>query len=121
MSITTAELVDALMVVTNRLINYNVWESKHFEKPIPDLYKSGVRYKRHSESHDTCFSWQRKQEADIVSLVAWRVAELRAQGEDAKPVFQWTQTGAHTIHIGCLVRRASGEFEDVTKELQNGR
>lgn len=84
---------------------------------FPRLYESGVKYVHHTEAYSDCFVALQKQEADICSLVAWRVAELWNQGErDAKAVVQWSGD-----HVTVKVRRADGTIEDVYRLMVQAR
>lgn len=86
----------------------------------PELYGSGVRY---GESHPEIGFWF----ADIAAvqssglgicsaLAAWRVAELRAKGEQATFRIEWKPAGAGAVfHV--RVRRRNGQIEDPSEML----
>lgn len=81
----------------------------------PELYRSGVRYEREPVGKVEEFAavpvvlgrgW-----GDCDDLACWRVAELRAHGEDAKVRLIWRKRAdGRLYHV--LVRRADGTIED---------
>lgn len=89
----------------------------------PELYEAGVRYLRDAEDRDqgrpraelwlTVPDVLRVGGADCKCLAAWRVAELRELGEDAR--HHIVRMGPHVWHI--QVRRADGTIEDPSREL----
>lgn len=96
------------------------------DPPIPPLYDSGVKYEnvRHDENgnevddfwQDIFTSYARKA-ADCEDLVAWRIAELRMRGIDAKPyITQYLlPNGDQKFHIRVVW--PNGFIEDPSKIL----
>lgn len=87
------------------------------ERGLPDLYGSGVRYRREAPPRER---WQNAAETivaghgDCEDLACWRAAELRVRdGEPARAVA--VPGGRRTIHI--VVRRADGSLEDPSAAL----
>lgn len=83
---------------------------------IPPLYQSGVRYRNEPlgyEWFDDILICLGRGWGDCDDLVAWRIAELREQGELAEIHMVWQpgmQTRTRLFHV--LVRRENGEIED---------
>jgi len=74
------------VVLLNMLIMRNF---RAMGKPIPKLYRSGVRFapepnEGQYEDFADCLSVLRRRWGDCDDLVAYRVAELRESGEDPK-------------------------------------
>jgi len=83
----------------------------------PHLYEAGVRY---VDTHDEWRDIPRVLEArggDCKDLVAWRVAELRAQRVAAVPriIMQQQGPGSYLYHV--VVQLPSGAYEDPSKIL----
>lgn len=74
------------------------------------LFSSGVRYEREPAGRER---WQsaretlRRKAGDCEDLVAWRVAELRARGDNARPLVYQPRPGL----LHCVVRRGDGSIE----------
>jgi hypothetical protein len=82
----------------------------------PKLYNSGVRYAR-TVVWDSIPDLLTRRVGDCKSLSAMRVAELRNQGQQARPVFRFAnnpQTGTKDFHI--LVQQGKA-FDDPSKKL----
>lgn len=83
---------------------------------FPLLYASGVRYQREPEGSE---EWRlpaqvlRAGHGDCEDLVMWRAAELRLQGERARPWCYQVRPGL----IHCVVKRADGRVEDPSRKL----
>lgn len=84
---------------------------------IPPLYASGVRYRNEPfgcEWFDDILICLNRGWGDCDDLVAWRIAELREQGELAEIHMFW-QPGIknpRTRLFHVVVRRANGDIED---------
>lgn len=85
------------------------------------LYRSGVRYGR-TTIWDTIPALYERGYGDCKSLTAAYIAELRAQGRQANPVFRFFRRpadGGLDFHI--LVQLADGTFMDPSKDLGMGQ
>ncbi len=88
------------------------------EKPLPLLYQSRVRYQKEPNSGTGVEEWATPWDVnergwgDCDDLVIWRVAELRAQGENATVQVVWIGKRFHV-----RVRRANGSVEDPSRVL----
>lgn len=80
----------------------------------PSLYEDPIFYRRTVE-WEPIPAIRLRGFADCKSLTAWRVAELRLLGEEAKPVFRWRRTPRGTYDYHILVLRPGGLFEDPSK------
>lgn len=84
--------------------------------PQRPLYRAGVRYRREEMGAEI---WQLPSETaklgygDCEDLAAWRVAELRLQGEPARIVIR--QVKPRLWHV--LVKRGNGQIEDPSRKL----
>ena len=85
----------------------------------PALYSSGVRYRLEPDGTEDFTDLEvllRRGWGDCAQLVAWRVAELREQGEPAQVRLTWvTHNGRRMFHV--QVRRADGRIEDPSVRL----
>lgn len=87
----------------------------------PPLYRSGVRYRMEPpgvEEFSDIEAIIRRGWADCAQLCAWRVAELRRQGEPATIRIKWhppRPDGRRLFHV--QVRRADGRIEDPSVRL----
>lgn len=107
----------ALQVLLEALIALNVvWLERHPEKP---LYQAGVTYDRTVEWEPIPALYARGY-GDCKSLTAARIAELRMQGIEARPVFRWMprHDGQKDYHILVLTPRG---FEDPSRRLGMGK
>lgn len=92
---------------------------------LPDLYNSGVRYKREKPGEEKWLTipWVMLQKnGDCEDLACWRAAELRVRyGEaEAMPIWSVRKTAKGALyHI--RVRRASGRIEDPSALLGMGQ
>jgi len=105
---TDRELRLALGLLTAMNVRIMTWQ------PLPELYKSGVRYSREpgTEAWLSATDVLSHKRADCEDLACYRAAELRVRGERATAIpIRW----AHGWHI--VVRRANGELEDPSVEL----
>lgn len=105
-------------VLSNRAL---LSEQRALGRPIPELYKSGVRYQnepmgRPDELVDIPTILLRRW-GDCLHLCCWRVAELREAGESkARIRIKRKRSGQRRIfHV--QVRRANGTVEDPSKLL----
>lgn len=86
-------------------------------KPLPPLYRSGVRYRR-ARKEDT---WRTPRQVlergagHCPDLACWRVAELRLSGEDPHATVMVRRGGAAMGHV--VVRRGDGTQEDPSRIL----
>jgi hypothetical protein len=88
--------------------------------PTPKLYASGVRYRREPRGLEQWLSVPEviaRGYGDCEDLAAWRVAELRSQGEHATfgVSGQQRDNGKWTFHI--TVHRGDGTPEDPSRRL----
>jgi hypothetical protein len=89
----------------------------------PPLYSSGVRYMREPPGEEewntipVCLAeWSHGRGSDCEDLACWRVAELRAAGIPASPVFYFRRRAQLSIyHI--VVRLPDGRIEDPSSKL----
>lgn len=93
-----------------------------FNPDTPPLYRSGVRYHREPRGYEQwlqipCVLAQRW--GDCEDLAAWRVAELRKDGIDAWPCFQWRKLQTALVYhiVVCL---PNGLVEDPSRILGMG-
>jgi hypothetical protein len=94
------------------------------DHPTKSLYRSGVVYGRTVE-WDSIPAVIQRGYGDCKSLSAWRIAELREEGVECRPVFRWIrrQNGRKDFHILVAVARKSnshGVWEDPSKTLGMG-
>lgn len=92
---------------------------------VPRLYSSGVRYSRTVKWYPIPELYQRGN-GDCKSLAAALVAEYRAQGIQAKPVFRFFKDKEGTkFHILVMVPGQNGYdrtlYEDPSRKLGMGR
>lgn len=81
---------------------------------VPALYKSGVRYKRQPPERFLAFpTVLRRGVGDCDQLCAWRAAELREAGIDARAVPRMVRPGL--MHVVVLL--PGGGIEDPSKRL----
>lgn len=82
---------------------------------VPTLYGSGVRYRwvRPGNGWDHAGIVLARGSGDCKDVGAWRVAELRLDGEDARPHI--IHTGGTNYHV--QVRRGDGRIEDPSAVL----
>ena len=107
-----------LRILLDALISIDETFLKHHT--VPGLYQSGVVYGR-TQIWDSIPALYSRGFGDCKSLTAALVAQYRAQGKTAQPVFRWAKrsdgSGATDYHI--LVQTADG-FEDPSKVLGMG-
>lgn len=111
----------ALQALLEALISVNRVYLRRFRGRVPKLYDAGVVYRR-TQVWDSVPDLIARRYGDCKSLTAMRVAELREDGENAKPVFRFARnpyTGAKDFHI--LVQRGNGQYEDPSARLGMGR
>lgn len=95
-------------------------EAREIGRPLPLLYKAGVRYSREAAGKE---EWQlptttlRKGFGDCEDLAAWRTAELWMLGESGARMFL-KRVNPRLRHIQVL--RADGTIEDPSKKLGMG-
>lgn len=108
---------EILRLALEFLIACNMRYLYSFRSQVPTLYNSGVTYDR-TTVWDSIPDLYARQRGDCKSLTAARVAELRAAGREAIPVFRFAQnpnTGRREFHI--LVKTGGKGFEDPSKIL----
>jgi hypothetical protein len=84
---------------------------------LPRLYESGVYYQREPKGRErwqTAVETYRRGAGDCEDLTAWRVAELRFDGEPARGIV--IPTGPRRYH--AIVERADGSLEDPSRRLR---
>ena len=116
----------ALQILLWTLIHLNELYLAHHPE-TPPLYRAGVRYFREPFGYEqwiTIPKIRRQGGADCEDLCAWRVAELRRKGVDARPA--WTHServgprGSYRMyHIKVFVPGRG--FEDPSLRLGMGR
>ena len=107
----------ALQALLEALVAIDRVYLRRYGSQVPKLYQSGVRYGR-TQVWDSTPDLLTRRYGDCKSLTAMYVAELREQGEPARPVFRFAmnpQTGRKDFHI--LVQRGDGTFEDPSRKL----
>lgn len=111
---------DALRALLDGLILLNLAFLR--SHTVPALYQSGVRYGR-TDIWDTIPALYEKGYGDCKSLSAALIAERRAQGIWAAPVFRFNyrEDGSGELDFHILVQNADGMFEDPSKVLGMGR
>ena len=87
-------------------------------RPFPQLYSSGVRYKRQpmvagQERFQPIPRVLRRGNGDCDQLACWRAAELQLQGELARAIP--VRVNPRLMHV--VVRRGDGRIEDPSKIL----
>ena len=109
------------VVLSNQVL---IRERKKLGKPIPPLYKSGVRYERepwdHVEEFADILTVLRRGWGDCDDLAAWRVAELRESGEtgaDIRIYWRPKKKPNSPLMMHVQVRRANGAVEDPSRFL----
>ena len=108
-----AENAESLRVLLDSLVSINlVFLRFHRVRP---LYQAGVVYDR-TTVWDSIPALYARGYGDCKSLSAARVAELRFQGIDAKPVFRWAKNGQGGLDYHILVQKV-GSWEDPSKVL----
>lgn len=90
-------------------------------RAVPKLYASGVRYQNEPAGQpDWCVDIPvilRRRWGDCLHLCAWRVAELREQGENAQVRMYWLFPAKNQRMFHVQVRRADGSIEDPSRKL----
>jgi hypothetical protein len=87
-------------------------------KPVPPIYKSGVRYAMEDGPQRWRHCAQVIREgrgADCKNLAAWRAAELRRSGQDGRARVHTYRTGPQMLH--AVVMRGNGAIEDPSVKL----
>lgn len=109
--------VATLTALLEGLVRVNQWLLVNYFIDAPELYSSGVRYRKEGFRRD---DWLTAPEVamlgygDCEDLAAWRAAELRNAGElDARAIA--ITGGAHMFH--AVVERADGSIEDPSRKL----
>lgn len=103
--------LEGLVRVNDRILH----AAEQAGHPIPQLYESGVRYRR--EPVDV---WRhvgiilREGWGDCEDLAGWRAAELRRDGETEAAAVTY-KSGPGRYHV--VVRRADGTIEDPSRKL----
>lgn len=115
----TIEAAARGLVEVNRLL---LRRARQRGRPIPALYKAGVRYRREptgQESWDTIDRVLARGYGDCEDLAAWRAAELVESGGDPGARVAIIRTGPKTMH--AVVRRSNGSTEDPSRRLGMGQ
>lgn len=107
--------------------------------PIPPILESGVYYEEDppgTEDWRDCYTVLARGKGDCDNVVAWRIAELRAAGINAKPIIKWQKVpkemmislghpahmvpdeGVDMVHV--MVELPDGRIEDTSKLLGMG-
>ena len=109
-----------LMVLLDALVRLDRIQLRQAPR-LPSIYDAGVRYKREGRDPET---GSRKEEWRMISqvlaahsgdcedLAAWRIAELRQAGINARP---WLTRHGGTWHV--RVKLPNGTIEDPSKLL----
>ncbi len=101
-----ASLIESLVEINERFL---------LRTRCPKLYGSGVRYEESDEWHDVPALLSSRL-GDCKSLAAWRLAELRREGEMSTPhIVRRQRPGEILFHV--QVRRCFGEIEDPSRIL----
>lgn len=91
------------------------------EYRTPRLYESGVRYRLEPDDREIVCDLEQVLEqgwGDCAMLAAWRVAELRQDGEAATTAIKWRKKvpgQPQLFHV--VVRRQDGRIEDPSVRL----
>lgn len=110
-----AWLVPVLEAILEALIRTN--ELYIESADVPWLYESGVRYiERQTTILENIPEALAKKRVDCGALAAWRAAELRQSGIDARPLVRWHRDRKGRIVYHALVRTPQG-IEDPSREL----
>lgn len=94
--------------------------------PLPELYRSGVRYIRedynsvHPEDWLDILETLSQGGGDCEDLACWRVAELQHRGEPARVVWHRRVIGPGRTLLHILVQRGDGRLEDPSRILGMG-
>lgn len=114
-----ADIQRALDVQT-LLAKADLLQAKKQGRPVPPIYKSGVRYQREPIGGETWLlpseAW-RARKADCEDLATWRAAELQLKGQPARATA--TQVRPGLVHIYVVGR--GGKREDPSYRLGMGR
>ncbi len=107
------------VVATNRWL---LRMAKRRGKPFPSIYRSDVVFQREPnagkyERFDNLLTTIKRGWGDCDDLAAWRVAELREQGEPANFKIYWRLKNGRPKLFHVQVRRADGSVEDPARAL----
>ena len=100
----------ALQLVLTGLVNLDVAIMERYS--LPRLYSSGVRYHPDGNRWRHALDVLHNGEADCKSLAAYRAAELRVAGKNARVIVH--RSGPHTLHARVLT---DGVIEDPSRRL----
>lgn len=105
-----------LAALLEGFVRLNVWLLANHSQ-LPPLYGAGVRYEREAGTEiwkpaPRVFS---DRFGDCEDLAAWRAAELRLAGEDARAIATRLHSGSRVWH--AVVQRANGDIEDPSLAL----
>lgn len=109
-----AQGIEELEALLEGLVRLNLTQLRR--GLVPPLYQSGVRYQREQRGRE---DWQTAAEAyarrvaDCEDLAAWRAAELRLAGIEARAIVY--QAGPRLKHV--VVEYPDGRREDPSKRL----
>ncbi len=105
-----------LRIALDALVRFNLADLA--DQRYPDLYKSGVVYRKEPREHGRFEQWRTIRElmqtgyGDCEDLACARVAQLRMMGIRAIP---WLKKHGHTWHV--VVRYPNGRIEDPSRRL----
>lgn len=106
-----------LLWLLEALVQINIlWLRTHPDTPL--LYKAGVKYVPEALTEN----WRdipniiSRKEGDCEDLAAWRVAELRLLGINARPYIRWRKVG-DTMRYHALVLLPDNRVEDPSEAL----
>jgi hypothetical protein len=110
------ELAGVIAPIVEGLIHVNMAYLRR-AAGVPRLYASGIRYVEDAAWRDIP-SMLAMGAGSCHSLVAWRIAELRLRGEQAKIHIQFTRVAnVDTLHLQVKRLRPKPHVEDPSKRL----
>lgn len=89
-------------------------------RKAPSLYDAGIVYRAEPPGVEELVdipALLRRGHGDCMQLVAWRVAELREQGERASVALTRPKRSHNRRYFHVVVRRANGKTEDPSRLL----
>jgi len=106
-----------ILLLLKALVDINMdWLQRYPQ--TPSIYKSGVKYQREEGTEE----WKsipvllKEKFGDCEDLGAWRAAELRVKGIDAKPYLKYHRKGNfYLYHV--VVQWPDGRIEDPSRAL----
>jgi len=113
LGMTNEDLASLIAECVETLVSRNRHFLRSYPK-TPSLYVSGIRYRANPDGWRDLPSLLRDRTGDCKELVAWRIAELREKGEDAR-VHVLLREPNDTHHV--KIRRGDGSLEDPSRLL----